>query len=99
MARGASGAKPLRILIADDHRIFREGLRKLLEAEKDLEVAGEAADGEEAAEKVRDLAPDVLLLDLSMPGTNGLEALREIGDQQQTRTLLLTGAIEQQELV
>jgi two-component system, NarL family, nitrate/nitrite response regulator NarL len=89
----------LGILIADDHRIFRDGLRKLLEAEKDFEVVGEAADGEDAARKVHELHPDVLLLDLSMPDADGLDALREIGSQETTRTLLLTGAIEQSELV
>jgi two-component system nitrate/nitrite response regulator NarL len=88
----------LRILIADDHRIFRDGLRKLLEAENDFEVIGEAADGDEAARKVHELRPDILLLDLSMPGAHGLDALREIGGNHPTRTVLLTGAIEEAEL-
>jgi two-component system nitrate/nitrite response regulator NarL len=92
-------SKQLRILIADDHRIFRDGLRKLLVAERDFEVVGEAADGEEAARKVRDLRPDMLLLDVAMPGTDGLDALQEIGRDQTTRTLLLTGAIEESALV
>jgi len=99
MPAATRGAGRLRILIADDHRIFRDGLRKLLEAEKDFEVVGEAADGEEAARQVHALRPDVLLLDLAMPGAHGLDALREIGVDQTTRTLLLTGAIEQSELV
>ena len=99
MPAATRGAGRLRILIADDHRIFRDGLRKLLEAEKDFEVVGEAADGEEAARQVHALRPDVLLLDLAMPGAHGLDALREIGADQTTRTLLLTGAIEQSELV
>jgi len=92
-------SKQLRIVIADDHRIFRDGLRKLLVAERDFEVVGEAADGEEAARKVRDLRPDMLLLDVAMPGTDGLDALQEIGRDQTTRTLLLTGAIEESALV
>ena len=99
MASSTPRSVRLRILIADDHRIFRDGLRKLLEAEKDFDVIGEAADGEEAARKVHELRPDVLLLDLSMPGAHGLDALREIGSDQPTRTLLLTGAIEEAELV
>jgi DNA-binding NarL/FixJ family response regulator len=93
------GAARLRILIADDHRIFRDGLRKLLAAERDFEVVGEAADGDEAARRVRDLRPDILLLDVAMPETDGLDALREIGRDQRTRTLLLTGAIEKSSLV
>ena len=92
-------SKHLRILIADDHRIFRDGLRRLLVAERDFEVVGEAADGEEAARQVRDLRPDMLLLDVAMPGTDGLDALQEIGRDQTTRTLLLTGAIEESALV
>jgi len=99
MATATRGARRLRILIADDHRIFRDGLRKLLEVEKDFEVVGEAADGEDAARKVHELGPDILLLDLAMPGAHGLDALREIGADQTTRTLLLTGAIETSELV
>jgi two-component system, NarL family, nitrate/nitrite response regulator NarL len=93
------GAERFRILIADDHRIFRDGLRKLLAAERDFEVVGEAGDGEEAARKVRDLRPDMLLLDLAMPEADGLHALQEIGHDQITRTLLLTGAIEESALV
>jgi two-component system, NarL family, nitrate/nitrite response regulator NarL len=93
------GGGRFRILIADDHRIFRDGLRMLLAAERDFEVVGEAADGEEAARKVRDLRPDMLLLDVAMPEADGLHALEEIGRDQTTRTLLLTGAIEESALV
>lgn len=91
---------PIQILIADDHRIFREGLRKLLEAEPNFRIAGEAGDGAEAVRKVRELHPDVLLLDLSMPGMHGLDALRELAEQPiAARILLLTAAIEKDELV
>jgi len=90
----------VRILIADDHRIFRDGLRRLLEVEPDFEVVGEASDGRDAVAQVRELQPDILLLDLSMPGVDGLEALRGIGERPvDTRTLLLTAAIEKTELV
>jgi DNA-binding NarL/FixJ family response regulator len=90
----------LQILIVDDHRIFREGLRKLLEAEPNFRVAGEAGDGAEAVRKVRQLRPDLILLDLSMPGMHGLDALRELTEQATTtRILLLTAAIEKDELV
>jgi DNA-binding NarL/FixJ family response regulator len=69
---------PVRILIADDHEIFRRGLRSLLESHSDWEVCGEAVDGQEAVEKVRALKPDVAVLDVTMPRLNGLEAAREI---------------------
>jgi DNA-binding NarL/FixJ family response regulator len=90
----------VRILIADDHRIFRDGLRKLLEAEPDFEVVGEACDGRDVVTEVRDLDPDVLLLDMSMPGLGGLEALQQVSQlKAHTRTLLLTAAIEKEELL
>jgi DNA-binding NarL/FixJ family response regulator len=90
-----------RILLADDHPIFRDGLKRLLESERDLVVCGEAEDGGEAVRKVRQLKPDMLLLDLSMPGAGGLDALRELSEEQDIRTniLLLTAEIEQEELV
>lgn len=68
----------IRILIADDHPIFRDGLRILLQSGNDTEVIGEAATGEEAIEKTATLQPDVILMDLNMPGINGIEATRRI---------------------
>lgn len=68
----------IRILLADDHAIFRAGLRALLELENELEVVGEAASGDEAVEKALALRPDLVIMDLSMPGTHGLEATRRI---------------------
>jgi DNA-binding NarL/FixJ family response regulator len=69
---------PLRLFLADDHEIVRFGLRNLLEAQFGWSVVGEAGDGNEALSKVLLLDPDVTLLDISMPGLNGLEAAREI---------------------
>lgn len=68
----------IRVFIADDHSIFREGLRKVLEQEEDIEVIGEAGTGSEAVEKAGDLAPDILLMDINMPEMNGLSATRTI---------------------
>jgi two-component system nitrate/nitrite response regulator NarL len=93
-------AEPIRVVIADDHPIFRDGLRRLLEDEGGFAVVGQAADGAEAVGLVRDLTPDVLVLDLAMPRVSGLEALRELASSGNApRTLLLTVAIEEQELV
>jgi DNA-binding NarL/FixJ family response regulator len=70
--------EPVRVLIADDHRLFRQGLRALLRSMPTTDVVGEAATGEEAVALAADLQPDVILMDIQMPGGNGLEATRRI---------------------
>jgi two-component system response regulator NreC len=82
---------PIRILIADDHAVLRSGLRMLIDAQADMEVVGEAGDGEEAARRARDLRPDVALMDLSMPGPGSGEAIRQVlKASSTTRVLVLT---------
>ena len=69
---------PIRVLIADDHPLYRDGMRGLLDSEPSTEVLGEASSGEEAIELAEALQPDVILMDIKMPGINGIEASREI---------------------
>jgi two-component system response regulator NreC len=81
----------IRILIADDHGVLRAGLRALLNAEPDLQVVGEAAEGNEALRLARALQPDVVLMDISMPDLGGIEAARQlVGRQPNSRVLILT---------
>lgn len=86
--------RPVRIVIADDHPIFRDGLRRLLETEPGFTVVGEATNGVDALSVIRTLQPDILLLDLAMPRLGGLDCLAEI-DTQHTRVIILTAAITQ----
>jgi DNA-binding NarL/FixJ family response regulator len=90
----------IRILIADDHTIFRTGVRSLLEAERDFVVVGEAGSGDEAVQMCRSLRPDVLLLDVAMPGASGVDALGELASAAcPVKTILLTAGIENTEIV
>ena len=86
-------SQPLRVLIADDHRLFAEALEAILAADERIEVVGQAGDGSEAVELARTLEPDVVLMDVSMPVLDGFEATREIrAAGESVRVLMLTGS-------
>ena len=86
-------SKPLRVLIADDHRLFAEALEAILATDDRIEVVGQASDGEQAVELARKLGPDVVLMDVSMPVLDGFEATREIrAAGGGVRVLMLTGS-------
>ena len=92
--------RPTRILIADDHPVVRFGVRRMLQNDSRCMVVGEASDGKEAIREMKDLNPDILLLDLNMPQLPGLETLRKLTTSQvPTRTILLTSAISQREVL
>jgi DNA-binding NarL/FixJ family response regulator len=88
-----------RVLIADDHTIFREGVRALLESADDLEVIGEAADGREAIDRSQRLRPDIVLMDIQMPGLGGLEAALEIRRAQPDVKIVVLTQFEDREYV
>jgi two-component system response regulator NreC len=70
--------KKLRVLLAENHETVREGLKMIIDREPDMEIVGEAADGREAIERALDLEPNVIVMDISMPGLNGLKATRNL---------------------
>lgn len=81
----------IRVMIADDHSLIREGLRQLLEFDGSIKVVGEASNGEECLEKLEEFAPEVLLLDINMPEKNGIDVLKQMkADQSQIKVLILT---------
>ncbi|MHB8778965.1 MAG: response regulator transcription factor [Anaerolineales bacterium] len=81
----------IRVLLADDHAVLRAGIRALLDMQRDIEVIGEAGDGQQAVARVRELQPDVVLMDIGMPGLDGMAATRQIKEAYpQTRVLILT---------
>jgi DNA-binding NarL/FixJ family response regulator len=91
--------QPIRVLIADDHPVFRQGLLSIFRNEKEFKIIGEATDGRQALEFTQKLNPDILLLDLVMPHLTGLETLRELsGSSTPVRTIVLTASIEKEQI-
>ena len=81
----------IKCLLVDDHTLFRQGVRRLWKAKADFEVVGEAADGGEAVEKARELRPDIVLMDIGMPGLSSFESARQIKkNRMETKILFLT---------
>ncbi|MFJ1703936.1 response regulator [Kitasatospora sp. NPDC088346] len=91
---------PIRVLLVDDHQVVRRGLRTFLEVQDDIEVVGEAADGAEAVARTQELGPDVVLMDLKMPGVDGIEALRLLKEEgSPARILIVTSFTEHRTMV
>ncbi|MEJ8644901.1 response regulator [Streptomyces sp. NPDC059979] len=96
---GRSGIR-IRVLLVDDHQVVRRGLRTFLEVQDDIEVVGEASDGEEGIARAEELRPDVILMDIKMPGTDGIEALRRLRElANPARVLIVTSFTEQRTVV
>jgi DNA-binding NarL/FixJ family response regulator len=93
-------AEPIKVLIVDDHQVVRRGLRTFLEVQEDIVVVGEAADGAEGVERAGELSPDVILMDVRMPGTDGIDALRRLRElANPARVLIVTSFTEQRTVV
>ena len=96
----AKNKQPIRVVLADDHPIFRDGLRKLLTSDDNITIVGEASNGNEAIQLVAKLKPDVLLLDLRMPDKDGLTVLEEINfDTLPTRVIVLTATEDDRDVI
>ncbi|MEV5507324.1 response regulator [Streptomyces orinoci] len=92
--------RAIRVLLVDDHQVVRKGLRTFLEVQDDIEVVGEAADGAEGVARAEELHPDVILMDVKMPGTDGIEALRRLRALNNTaRVLIVTSFTEQRTVI
>jgi DNA-binding NarL/FixJ family response regulator len=97
---GSGTPDPIRVLLVDDHQVVRRGLRTFLEVQSDIEVVGEAADGDEGVARAEELRPDVILMDVRMPGTDGIAALRRLRDADNpARVLVVTSFTEQRTVV
>jgi NarL family two-component system response regulator LiaR len=95
-----SAARPIRVLLVDDHGIVREGLRAYLELEADIEVVGEARDGQEGVRRAQELQPDVVLMDLVMPTMDGVEATSRIKQERpETHVIILTSFLDDERVV
>ncbi len=86
--------KSIRLLLVDDHQVVREGLKRMLDLDKDIEVVGEAASGEEALTKAEQLAPDVILMDVKMPGMGGIDTIRELKAKQSPASIIVLTVYE-----
>ncbi len=96
----SAGRSGIRVLLVDDHQVVRRGLRTFLEVQEDIEVVGEASDGEEGIARAEELRPDVILMDIKMPGTDGIEALRRLRElANPARVLIVTSFTEQRTVV
>ncbi len=92
-------SSPIRVIIAEDHTLVREGTREILEREQDIQVVGEAARGDDAVRQALEHNPDVLLMDMRMPGMNGIEATREVAAQAPSVKVLILSAHEDEDYV
>jgi DNA-binding NarL/FixJ family response regulator len=93
MDGAANLPKTIRVLIADDHRLFAQALQAILEDDERIAIAGQARDGKQAVDLARSLEPDVILMDIAMPGMDGFQATRVITDERpETSVLILTGS-------
>ncbi|NLV87757.1 MAG: response regulator transcription factor [Tissierellia bacterium] len=92
-------SKRISVLIADDHALIREGIKQILELEEDIHVVGQANNGEEAFELASKLEPDIILLDINMPKTNGIEALRRFKDMGITSKVIILTIHEDREYI